>query len=205
MVQALQSEVLQYIELEKLVAAADRTSSQGEELQHLKKAEEALQEAFDLERGKNDSLSAEVARLKEELAEKSKLLEDEGAIRLQLEASKAKEVAQTREEAFSQGHLEGQALGHSDGRKAGVEEGRVKGVEEFLASAQFAQHLDLHLKTYKDSAEFEELQLELMKAAGDQILARFKKHRPEVDLGFLDDESTEEGGDEGGEAGTEEG
>ena len=65
-------------------------------------------------------------------------------------------------------------------------------VEKFKSSAAFEELVSQRLEDYQDSAEFEELQLTLMKSAGEQILDRFRKKRPDVDLAFLDDSDSEE-------------
>jgi len=65
-------------------------------------------------------------------------------------------------------------------------------VEKFKSSAAFEELVSQRLEDYQDSAEFEELQLTLMKSAGEQILDRFRKKRPDVDLAFLDESDSEE-------------
>jgi len=70
-----------------------------------------------------------------------------------------------------------------------IVEGRV---EQFKSSEAFEELVTQRLDAYQDSAEFEELQLTLMKSAGEQILDRFRRKRPDVDLSFLDDSDSED-------------
>ena len=70
-----------------------------------------------------------------------------------------------------------------------IVEGRV---EQFKSSEAFEELVNQRLDTYQDSIEFEELQLSLMKSVGEQILDRFRRKRPDVDLSFLDESDNED-------------
>lgn len=65
-------------------------------------------------------------------------------------------------------------------------------VEQFNSLEAFEDLVSQRLDAYQDSAQFEELQLSLMKSVGEQILNRFRKKRPDVDLAFLDEFDDEE-------------
>ncbi|EXB24582.1 hypothetical protein L484_004171 [Morus notabilis] len=127
-----------------------------------------------------------------------------------LEAEKAKvrslkgAIAKEKSESFQKGFNEGcsKAVGaylaspvFQQKKREVVEEFLnivEERVEQFKSSEAFEGLLTQRLDAYQDSAEFEELQISLIKYAREQILDRFQRKRPEVDLSFLDEFDDEE-------------
>lgn len=65
-------------------------------------------------------------------------------------------------------------------------------VEQFKSSKPFEGLLTQRFEDYKAFVEFDELQMSLMRYAREQILDRFWRKCPEVDLSFLNESDSED-------------